>query len=88
MVVADAGRIQLQVKDQQGSEVQCSIMKSTRLRMLMRAHCSRLCVQKSQVRFMIDGRCIAPDDTAEKLGLEDDDLIDVITDVPAGGWTP
>merc|ERR1719399_426684 len=34
-------------------------------------------MQSSQVRFMVDGERIAPDDTAEKLGLEDEDLIDV-----------
>ena len=31
----------------------------------------------TQVRFMVDGERIAADDTAEKLGLEDEDLIDV-----------
>merc|ERR1712107_336683 len=69
--------IQLKVKDQQGSEVQFKIKKSTPLRKLMDAYCSRLGLQASQVRFMVDGERIAPDDTAEKLGLEDEDLIDV-----------
>merc|ERR1711918_179846 len=71
-----AGHIQLKVKDQQGSEVQFKIKKSTPLRKLMDAYCSRLGLQASQVRFMVDGERIAPDDTAEKLGLEDEDLID------------
>jgi len=63
--------IQLKVKDQQGSEVQFKIKKSTPLRKLMDAYCSRLGLQASQVRFMVDGERIAPDDTAEKLGLEE-----------------
>ena len=41
----------------------------------MDAHCSRLGLQTSQVRFMVDGARIAPDDTAEKLGLSDNAAI-------------
>eukprot|EP00913_Durusdinium_trenchii_P033309 g31184.t1 len=63
--------IQLKVKDQQGSEVQFKIKKTTPLRKLMDAYCSRLGLQASQVRFMVDGERIAADDTAEKLGLEE-----------------
>merc|ERR1712045_815359 len=74
---AQPGHIQLKVKDQQGSEVQFKIKKSTPLRKLMDAYCSRLGLQASQVRFMVYGERIAPDDSAEKLGLEDEDLIDV-----------
>merc|ERR1712151_1056126 len=49
---AQPGHIQLKVKDQQGSEVQFKIKKSTPLRKLMDAYCSRLGLQASQVRFM------------------------------------
>merc|ERR1712107_802051 len=52
---AAANHIQLKVKDQQGSEVQFKIKKSTPLRKLMDAYCSRLGLQASQVRFMVDG---------------------------------
>eukprot|EP00427_Karlodinium_veneficum_P060453 CAMPEP_0169379140 /NCGR_PEP_ID=MMETSP1017-20121227/40161_1 /TAXON_ID=342587 /ORGANISM="Karlodinium micrum, Strain CCMP2283" /LENGTH=186 /DNA_ID=CAMNT_0009478463 /DNA_START=64 /DNA_END=624 /DNA_ORIENTATION=- len=79
--------IQLKVKDQQGSEVQFKIKKSTPLRKLMDAYCSRLGLQASQVRFMVDGERIAPDDTAEKLGLEDEDLIDVAMEQTGGSLT-
>ena len=63
----------LKVKDQQGSEVQFKIKKSTPLRKVMVAYCSRLGFQSSQVRFMVNlsGECIGPEDSAEKLGLED-----------------
>merc|ERR1712205_1225 len=81
---AAAAHIQLKVKDQQGSEVQFKIKKSTPLRKLMDAYCSRLGLQASQVRFMVDGERIAPDDTAEKLGLEDEDLIDVAMEQTGG----
>merc|ERR1711977_93499 len=81
---AAAGHIQLKVKDQQGSEVQFKIKKSTPLRKLMDAYCSRLGLQASQVRFMVDGERIGPDDSAEKLGLEDEDLIDVAMEQTGG----
>merc|ERR1712194_837656 len=81
---AAAQHIQLKVKDQQGSEVQFKIKKATPLRKLMDAYCSRLGLQASQVRFMVDGERIAPDDTAEKLGLEDEDLIDVAMEQTGG----
>merc|ERR1712188_358914 len=76
--------IQLKVKDQQGSEVQFKIKKTTPLRKLMDAYCSRLGLQASQVRFMVDGERIGPDDTADKLGLEDEDLIDVAMEQTGG----
>eukprot|EP00438_Fugacium_kawagutii_P036420 Skav236205 [mRNA] locus=scaffold98:58207:74420:- [translate_table: standard] len=87
-VMAEGGdapqHIQLKVKDQQGSEVQFKIKKTTPLRKLMDAYCSRLGLQASQVRFMVDGERIAADDTAEKLGLEDEDLIDVAMEQTGG----
>merc|ERR1711998_347276 len=79
-----AAHIQLKVKDQQGSEVQFKIKKSTPLRKLMDAYCSRLGLTASQVRFMVDGERISADDTAEKLGLEDEDLIDVAMEQTGG----
>merc|ERR1711948_93956 len=81
---AAAAHIQLKVKDQQGSEVQFKIKKSTPLRKLMDAYCSRLGLTASQVRFMVDGERISADDTAEKLGLEDEDLIDVAMEQTGG----
>merc|ERR1712091_282182 len=82
---AAGAHIQLKVKDQQGSEVQFKIKKSTPLRKLMDAYCSRLGLTASQVRFMVDGERISADDTAEKLGLEDEDLIDVAMEQTGGG---
>merc|ERR1712028_283267 len=76
--------IQLKVKDQQGSEVQFKIKKSTPLRKPMDAYCSRLGLTAAQVRFMVDGERISADDTAEKLGLEDEDLIDVAMEQTGG----
>ncbi len=74
--------IRLTVQDhQQGSEMLYTIKKSTPLKKLMDAYRSRL--QTPQGRhivlalFTVDGKCILPDDTAAKLGLEDGGPIDV-----------
>jgi len=74
-MVSATCHIQLKVKDHQGLEVQFKLKKSTSLCKLMDAYCSRLGLQASQVRFIVNGERIAPDDTAEKLGLEDGDFI-------------
>jgi len=76
--------IQLKVKDQHGAEVQFKIKKATPLRKLMDAYCQRLGMNATQVRFMVDGERISADDTAEKLGLEDEDLIDVAVEQTGG----
>merc|ERR1711933_661418 len=81
---AAGAHIQLKVKNQQGSEVQFKIKKATPLRKLMDVYCSRLGLRASQVRFMVDGERILPDDTAERLGLEDEDLIEVAMEQTSG----
>ena len=56
---------------------QCSLKRSTRLGKLMDTYCRYAGLQASVVRFMARGRVLAPDDTAEQLGLEDEDVVDV-----------
>ena len=82
----DAAIIQLKVTDlgssadldQPVSEMQVRILKSTPLRRLMDAYYSRFGLVASQVRFMVAGVRIAPDDTVEKFGLQHMDIIDVV----------
>eukprot|EP00397_Hematodinium_sp_SG-2012_P057370 GEMP01071634.1.p1 GENE.GEMP01071634.1~~GEMP01071634.1.p1 ORF type:complete len:105 (-),score=23.13 GEMP01071634.1:900-1190(-) len=81
---AAQAHIQLKVKDQHGAEVQFKIKRTTALRKLMEAYCQRLGMNSTQVRFMVDGERISADHTAEKLGLEDDDLIDVAVEQTGG----
>ena len=59
---AAAGHIQLKVTDQQGSELLFKIKTSTPVRKLMDAYGSHSGLQASQVRFMVDGERIAPND--------------------------
>ncbi len=71
--------IQFNLKDRkQGSVVQSKLFKSMPLSKVMEPCRRRLGLQASQATlFTLDGVCLAPDDTAEKLGLEGGGLIDV-----------
>jgi len=72
--------IQLQVKDQQGVDAHFQIKKSTSLRKLMDEYCRRFVPQGSHVRFLVQGEVIAQEDTADKLGLKEGDLIIAVLD--------
>jgi hypothetical protein len=70
----------LKTRDHHGREVQFGIKKGSHLGKFMKAYCSRgpgQGLQVFQVRFMVNGVRIAEDDTAEKLGLVDGDVIEV-----------
>ena len=77
---ADAKRarnaITLRVKDQLGGIVQFDIKKTTPLRKLMTAYAKRA-PPEYVLRFLQDGYRIKPEDTAESLGMDDQDIIDV-----------
>ena len=74
--------IRLICEDEGGKSLYFMIKKSEPLGKLMDVSCSLLGLWPPwEVRFMVDGLCgeeIEPHDTAEKLGLEDEDIIDVI----------
>lgn len=76
--------IQLKVRDQHGTEVQFKIKRAAKLNKLMEAYCQRIGNQMAAVRFMMDGERINPDDTAEALGLDDEDMIDVAVEQTGG----
>mmetsp|Transcript_6533 Transcript_6533/g.11351 ORF Transcript_6533/g.11351 Transcript_6533/m.11351 type:complete len:107 (+) Transcript_6533:92-412(+) len=79
--------IQLKVKDQHGSEIIFRIKRSTPLKKLIDAYCMRNGLASTQVRIMVDGERIAPEDTADYLGLENDDVLDAVQ-AQHGGWAP
>lgn len=84
--VKAAVRIQLMVNGRQGRKLQCKIGKSASLRKLKDAYCSRFGLQSSHVSFWVDGVRVAPHDTAEKFGLEDDDCIVAAILRARGSW--
>ena len=73
--------ILLQVRNQQGVDANFEIKKSTPLRKLMDEYCRRFVPQGSHLRLLVHDvnmqfkKVIAPEDTADKLGLKEGDLI-------------
>ena len=74
--------ILLKVKDRKGSVMQFRVGKSSPLRKLMDVYSNRIGLQAARVRFTWLGVPIDPDDSPEKLGLEDEGLIDATTSSP------
>eukprot|EP00051_Salpingoeca_urceolata_P032136 m.14441 g.14441 ORF g.14441 m.14441 type:complete len:94 (+) comp4799_c0_seq1:1404-1685(+) len=79
-----ADYINLKVLAQDNTEVHFKIKRSTPLKKLMDAYCSRQGLDKQNVRFMLDGQRINDTDTPETLDMEDNDAIDVMTQQTGG----
>ena len=81
---APAGRINIKVVAQDGSETLLNNFKMTkRLIHLKRAWCQRNGVDLSHVHFLFDGERIFDDYTPESLDMRDGDVVDVM--VQQGG---
>eukprot|EP01139_Manchomonas_bermudensis_P014687 Amastigsp_a508816_455.p2 type:complete len:109 gc:universal Amastigsp_a508816_455:1-327(+) len=73
----DEEHINVRIADQTKEELHFRIKKSTPMAKLMKAYATNAGVAENSFRFMFEGRRIAKTDTAESLGLEDDDVIDL-----------
>ena len=73
--------IHLQVRNQQGVNANFEMKKSTRMRKLMAEYCRRFVPQGSRLRLLAHDvnmqftKVIAPDDTADSLGLKEGGLL-------------
>eukprot|EP00168_Porphyra_purpurea_P006582 TRINITY_DN18097_c0_g1_i1.p1 TRINITY_DN18097_c0_g1~~TRINITY_DN18097_c0_g1_i1.p1 ORF type:complete len:108 (+),score=28.98 TRINITY_DN18097_c0_g1_i1:25-324(+) len=74
----NADHINLRVVGQNGSEVYFKIRRNTPLRKLMNAYCERQTLGRDTVRFLVDGERVQDEATPDTLGLEDNDVIDVV----------
>jgi len=75
------GRIQVKVVDQEGGEVTFKLKRSTPMQRLMDLYCAQVGLEASHVRFLLDeGTSIAPESTADSLGLVDGTCIECIED--------
>ena len=57
------------------------VKKTTRLVKVMDAFCERSGLQSSVLRFIFEGRRIDPNDTPETLEMEDNDEIEVLSNL-------
>ncbi|CAH2352948.1 ubiquitin-like protein Smt3p [[Candida] railenensis] len=67
--------INLKVSDG-SAEIFFKIKRSTPMRRLMETFCKRQGKTMDTLRFLMDGTRIAPESTADELGLEDGDVIE------------
>ena len=76
--------INIKVKAQDGTEIFFKIKRSTQLKKLMDAYCTRQGLSINQCRFIFDGERLKDDDTPEKLEMENGDEIDVMVEQTGG----
>ena len=81
---ANADRITLKVRSQDGNELAFKIRKNTELKKLMDNYWVRLGVAASSCRFIYDGERIKATNTADELQMEDNDEIDVMLEQVGG----
>ena len=81
----DAQHINIKVKAQDGTEIFFKIKRSTQLKKLMDAYCTRQGLSANQCRFIFDGERLKEDDTPDKLEMENGDEIDVMVEQTGGG---
>eukprot|EP00529_Nitzschia_sp_RCC80_P031858 CAMPEP_0113480380 /NCGR_PEP_ID=MMETSP0014_2-20120614/21845_1 /TAXON_ID=2857 /ORGANISM="Nitzschia sp." /LENGTH=354 /DNA_ID=CAMNT_0000373807 /DNA_START=14 /DNA_END=1078 /DNA_ORIENTATION=- /assembly_acc=CAM_ASM_000159 len=72
--------VRIIVKDQNGMATFFKIKRTTKMAKVFNAYYNLrdADIEPTQLRFLLDGEWIDPDDTSESLQLEDDDQIDVI----------
>ena len=82
--------INIKVKAQDGTEIFFKIKRTTQLKKLMDAYCTRQGLSINQCRFIFDGERLKDDDSPEKLEMENGDEIDVMVEQTGGasvmGW--
>lgn len=71
-------RISLRIVGQDGGEVYFKVRRNTPFIKISKAYCERKGVSPQSIRFLFDGQRVNDDDTAEKLDMVDDDVIDAL----------
>lgn len=79
----DIEHINLKV-NYEGNEVFFKIKRGTPLKKLMDAFCKRQGVAPEQMRFVFDGNRLEGKETANTLGMEENDTIDVLVQQTGG----
>ncbi|KEQ71048.1 small ubiquitin-like protein, partial [Aureobasidium namibiae CBS 147.97] len=77
-------RVQIVLKDQGGTQVAFGVKSNTRMEKVMNAYADRASRPVGALRFHFDGERVLPDDTTASLGMEQDDIIEVMTEQIGG----
>eukprot|EP01082_Thalassiosira_pseudonana_P010194 g8948.t1 g8948 contig34:495094-495889(+) len=77
-------QLTIRVKDQNGEETYFKIKKTTKMKKIMDAYAQRKGINRTSVRFLLDGDRITDDDTPKTLEIEDQDQIDCVLEQTGG----
>eukprot|EP00299_Pterocystis_sp_00344_P007299 c229_g1_i1.p1 GENE.c229_g1_i1~~c229_g1_i1.p1 ORF type:complete len:109 (-),score=28.13 c229_g1_i1:111-404(-) len=81
-----ANHINLNVKNQDGTEMHFKIKRNTKLEKLMSVYCQRQSVPRQSIVFLFDGKQVGDTMTPEELEMEDGDSIDVMLHQTGGSF--
>ncbi|KAF4367917.1 hypothetical protein CsatB_014504 [Cannabis sativa] len=76
--------ITLKVKGQGDNEVSFKMKRTAPLDVLMKRYCEEMSLDMKSLAFLYDGRLVKPFNTPEKLGMEENDLIDAMLHMSGG----
>ncbi|KAI4844205.1 hypothetical protein E4T44_06327 [Aureobasidium sp. EXF-8845] len=79
-----ADRVQIVLKDQTGAQVAFGVESNTRMEKVQNAYADRAGRPVSSLRFFFDGHRVLPDDTVATLDMDNDDIIEVMTEQIGG----
>jgi len=85
LVKDDEETLQIRVKDQSGEEVFFKVKPHTQMGKIFDAYAKRRGVERTVLRFMLDGKRVLDADTPVTLELEDGDQVDCLLE-QIGGW--
>ncbi|KAK2629766.1 hypothetical protein QTJ16_000586 [Diplocarpon rosae] len=76
--------LNIKVKDQMEAEKFFKIKQKTKLGKVFDAYCDRNALQRTAVRFLLDGQRIQDTDTPDNLQMEDGDMVDAVLEQIGG----
>ena len=84
MTEKSSNTLNITFKNAEGVEIHFKINKDTKLTKAIDAYCERNGIDKKSLRFIYDGKRISGDETAKSLEMENDDIIDVLSEQVGG----
>ncbi|KAI4720673.1 hypothetical protein E4T48_03148 [Aureobasidium sp. EXF-10727] len=80
-----ADRVQIVLKDQSGMQVAFGVKSNTRMEKVQNAYADRAGRPVGTLRFYYEGARVLPEDTVASLEMENEDIIEVMTEQIGGG---
>lgn len=86
MEKSNVDELSINVKSQEGNIICFKLKKTTLLKKMIDAYCTKFGLQPKSIRFIFEGERVKENDTPEKLGIEDGDEIDAMIEQHGGGF--